>query len=109
MSLHSITLPALPVCTRAFATFRVSASRIALSIVRWPHHSTNSQANSQKKCRLPRHGSQFFVLRALLAARGDVGVAWTEGMQKGDDDRFVKVAVTLKHFIANTLEVSHHG
>jgi hypothetical protein len=43
-----------------------------------------------------------------LLLRGDLGVAWTDGMQKGEDERFVKVAVTLKHYIANTVEVSPH-
>jgi hypothetical protein len=42
---------------------------------------------------------------ALMLIRGDLGVAWTEGMQNGEDKRFVKVAVTLKHYIANTVEV----
>ena len=36
--------------------------------------------------------------------RGDIGVSWTKGMQEGEDKRFVKVALTLKHYIANSVE-----
>ena len=37
---------------------------------------------------------------------GQLGKSWTEGLQKGDssEKRFVQVAVTLKHFDANSLD-----
>eukprot|EP00930_Biecheleria_cincta_P068790 TRINITY_DN56620_c0_g1_i1.p1 TRINITY_DN56620_c0_g1~~TRINITY_DN56620_c0_g1_i1.p1 ORF type:complete len:828 (-),score=123.36 TRINITY_DN56620_c0_g1_i1:71-2341(-) len=37
---------------------------------------------------------------------GELGVAWTKGLQNGEseDKRFIQVAVTLKHFDANSLE-----
>ena len=37
---------------------------------------------------------------------GQLAVAWTQGLQKGDgrETRFVNVAVTLKHFDANSVE-----
>ena len=37
---------------------------------------------------------------------GELGASWTSGLQKGDgkDPNFVQVAVTLKHFDANSLE-----
>eukprot|EP00729_Bicosta_minor_P018335 gene18335-2827_t len=37
---------------------------------------------------------------------GELGAAWTTGLQKGDgkDTEYVQVAVTLKHFDANSLE-----
>jgi len=39
---------------------------------------------------------------------GQLGTAWTEGLQKGDgtETRFIQVAATLKHFDANSLEDS---
>lgn len=36
----------------------------------------------------------------------DIGVAWTKGLQEGEDSRFVKIAITLKHFVANSVEGS---
>ena len=37
---------------------------------------------------------------------GELGVAWTHGLQvgEGDDPKFLQVAVTLKHFDANSVE-----
>jgi beta-glucosidase-like glycosyl hydrolase len=37
---------------------------------------------------------------------GQLGLAWTLGLQRGDGEepRFLQVAVTLKHFDANSLE-----
>lgn len=35
---------------------------------------------------------------------GQLGLAWTKGLQEGEDKRFIQVAVTLKHFDANSLE-----
>lgn len=32
--------------------------------------------------------------------------AWTKGLQNGEDSRYVQVAVTLKHYDANSLENS---
>lgn len=37
---------------------------------------------------------------------GQLGVAWTEGLQRGDDPNYIQVAVTLKHFDVNNLENS---
>lgn len=37
---------------------------------------------------------------------GQLGAAWTRGLQEGEDKRFIKVAVTIKHFDANSLEGS---
>jgi beta-glucosidase-like glycosyl hydrolase len=37
---------------------------------------------------------------------GDFGTLYTQGLQKGEDPRFVKVAVTLKHWDAYSLEDS---
>ena len=37
---------------------------------------------------------------------GQLGTAWTRGLQegRGEEERFTQVAVTLKHFDANSLE-----
>jgi len=37
---------------------------------------------------------------------GQLGTAWTRGLQegRGEETRFIQVAVTLKHFDANSLE-----
>ena len=37
---------------------------------------------------------------------GQLGTAWTRGLQegRGEEQRFTQVAVTLKHFDANSLE-----
>ena len=37
---------------------------------------------------------------------GQLGTAWTRGLQegRGEEKRFTQVAVTLKHFDANSLE-----
>jgi beta-glucosidase-like glycosyl hydrolase len=42
---------------------------------------------------------------------GELGVAWTKGLQegKGEEKRFVQVAVTLKHFDANSVEGGSSG
>eukprot|EP00041_Stephanoeca_diplocostata_P027569 m.760704 g.760704 ORF g.760704 m.760704 type:complete len:805 (-) comp23202_c0_seq2:335-2749(-) len=37
---------------------------------------------------------------------GQLGMAWTEGLQNGKDSRYLQVAVTLKHYDANSLESS---
>lgn len=35
---------------------------------------------------------------------GELALAWTQGMQNGEDPRYVLVAITLKHFVANAVE-----
>jgi len=35
---------------------------------------------------------------------GQLGVAWTRGLQEGDDPGHLLVAITLKHFVANAVE-----
>lgn len=58
-------------------------------------------ANINRDPRWGRHGEGGTEDPFLM---GQLGVAWTKGLQEGEDQRYIQVAVTIKHFDANSLE-----
>lgn len=54
----------------------------------------------------PRWGRNQEVFSEDVLLTSDFGIAYTKGIQEGPDSRYLKAAVTLKHFAAYSLENS---